>query len=94
MDDNERLEHCYLGDGVYAENTAEFLVLRTGDHRDGKCDNKIYLEQDVLIHLLKWVTHIKKLDRPSVLRNFDLEYFYTILGETLGENGETAKTDQ
>lgn len=58
MNDEERKNHCYLGDGVYAEKTPEFIILRTGDHRDGKCDNKIYLEESVLISFLEWTQRV------------------------------------
>lgn len=81
MTEDERLNHCYLGDGLYAESTEYALVLRTGDHRDEYCDNKIFLEQDVLVNLLKWVAHLKQLDRPSVVRNLHLEKLFRILGE-------------
>jgi hypothetical protein len=58
MDEEERKNHCYLGDGVYAEKTPEFIILRTGDHRDSRCDNKIYLEESVLISFLEWINRV------------------------------------
>jgi len=58
MDEEERKNHSYLGDGVYAEKSGEFIILRTGDHRDGLCDNKIYLEESVLISFLEWINHV------------------------------------
>lgn len=48
MTPEERANHVYLGDGVYLEHTPEHIILRTGDHRDGYCDNKIYLDDSVL----------------------------------------------
>lgn len=41
----------YLGDGVYAELDDYGIWLRTGDHREEFCDNKIYLEPIVLSRL-------------------------------------------
>lgn len=44
----ETNNHAYIGDGVYAEFDGYGIWLRTGDHRDDLCDNKVYLEPDVL----------------------------------------------
>jgi hypothetical protein len=44
-------EHTYLGDGVYAEFDGYGFWLRTGDHRDDRCDDKIYLEPEILLAL-------------------------------------------
>ena len=44
----KRENYSYLGDGVYVEWDGMHFVLRTGDHRDSHCDNKIYLEPYVL----------------------------------------------
>lgn len=51
MDKQERKHHSYLGDAVYAEWDGYGLWLRTGDHRDEKCDDKIYLDPRVLERL-------------------------------------------
>lgn len=48
MTEDERKNHSYLGDGVYAQWDDYGLWLRTGDHRDERCDNRIYLEPHVL----------------------------------------------
>lgn len=56
MNQEQRNKHKYLGDGVYAEYTDFEIILRTGDHRDGYCDNKIYLEREVYDELVEFVT--------------------------------------
>lgn len=48
-------KHEYLADGVYAELKDDELILRTGDHRDEYCDNKIYLDDDVINLLLNFL---------------------------------------
>lgn len=48
MSDEERKNYCYLGDEVYAFFDGHGIVLRTGHHEDEHCDQKIYLEPDVL----------------------------------------------
>jgi hypothetical protein len=58
MDEEERKNHCYLGDAVYAEKSGEFIILRTSSHRDSECDNKIYLEESVLISFLEWINRV------------------------------------
>jgi hypothetical protein len=57
MNPEERKNHCYLGDGVYAEKTDFHIILRTGSHRDEDCDNKIYLEGHVLNNLSQCLDH-------------------------------------
>lgn len=79
MSPDEREKHCYLGDGVYAECTPHHIILRTGDHRDGMCDNKIYLEQDVLVSFLQWITHVKHIDLDSPVKHLDLKKLFSIL---------------
>lgn len=81
MTEEERLNHAYLGDGVYAESTPEHIILRTGDHRDDKCDNKVYLEQDVLLLFIQWLTDIKRINRQSIIRNVDMKKFFNMLGK-------------
>ncbi len=61
MDEEQRKNHCYLGDGVYVEWDGMHFVLRTGDHRDAHCDNKIYLEPSVLDSLNLFVNHLVKM---------------------------------
>lgn len=48
MTPEERENYSYLGDGVYAYFDGYGIWLRTGDHREERCDNKIYLEPKVL----------------------------------------------
>lgn len=48
MTPEERDKHAYLGDGVYAEWDGYHITLRTGDHRDSHCDNKVYLDNSVI----------------------------------------------
>jgi hypothetical protein len=79
MNNEERQNHAYLGDAVYVESTPIHIILRTGDHRDGHCDNKIYLEQDILVSFLEWVAHIKHMDKPSVVQNLHLQKLFGIL---------------
>lgn len=55
MTEEERLNHAYIGDGVYVEVTPYDIILRTGDHRDALCDNKIHLEEGVLLHLIQFL---------------------------------------
>lgn len=81
MDGVEIQNHTYLGDGVYAENTPHHIILRTGDHRDGHCDNKIYLEQDVLVTFLEWLTHIKHIEFDSPLKSLHLSKLFQILSQ-------------
>lgn len=57
--------HTYLGDGVYAEFDGYDIWLRTGDHRNELCTNRICLETIVLDRLLQFVDEhigIKKND--------------------------------
>lgn len=51
MNELERQNHEYLGDGVYVEFNGKGLWLRTGHHDEKKCDDKIYLEQKVFSNL-------------------------------------------
>lgn len=59
MTPEERENHSYLGDGVYVEWDGMHFVLRTGDHRDSHCDNKIYLEASILDGLDQFKERIK-----------------------------------
>lgn len=47
MDEKERDNHSYLGDGVYVQWDGEHFILRTDSHKDSECRNKIYLEPQV-----------------------------------------------
>ena len=58
MNEKERAMHTYLGDGVYAEFDGYGIWLRTGNHEDHLCDNKIYLEPDVLKRLNNFYDHV------------------------------------
>ena len=58
MEEKERKNHCYIGDGVYAEFDGFGIWLRTGNHKDYLCDNKIYLEPSVLKDLNYFYQHI------------------------------------
>lgn len=60
MTPEERANHCYLGDGVYLEYTPSHIILRAGDHRDTHCDNKIYLEAEVLESMYNAIEKIKR----------------------------------
>lgn len=71
MNNEERQKHAYIGDGVYAESTPAHIILRTGDHRDGFCDNKIYLEQDVLIHFSGHYDYPIKVSLPAKVIDLD-----------------------
>ncbi len=59
MTKDERANHTYLGDGVYAEFDGYGIWLRTGDHRDSFCDAKIYIDPDVLYSLNGFFNYIK-----------------------------------
>lgn len=61
MHDKERANHCYIGDGVYAEFDGYGIWLRTGNHQEHLCDDKIYMEPDVLDSLNKFVEHLKRI---------------------------------
>ncbi len=59
MTNEERENYSYLGDGVYAFFDGYGIWLRTGDHREELCDNKIYLEGDVFLSLNKFVDGLR-----------------------------------
>lgn len=60
MTPEERKNHFYLGDGVYAEHTPHGIILRTGSHTDEDCDNKIYLEDSELNALFMFIKKLKE----------------------------------
>lgn len=76
MTPEERKNHTYLGDGVYAEVTPDHLILRTPDHRDELCHNKIYLEGTVLCALLTWIERLNITGNSSVVSHINLEIFF------------------
>ena len=59
MSPEERKNHCYLGDGVYVEHTPCHIILRTSDHRDSHCDNKIYLDDSAISSLMNFLEFMK-----------------------------------
>lgn len=81
LTDEEKLNHTYLGDGVYAESTPDHIILRANDHRDTHCTDKIYLEQGVLVDLVCWLTQLKRINKPSIIQSVDLKSWFDKLGE-------------
>ena len=65
MTPEERNNHSYIGDGVYVQWDGYGFWLRTGDHRDHLCDNKIYMEIDVLNSLFNFVDSKLKKEEPE-----------------------------
>ena len=65
MTEEERELHTNLGDGVYVQWDGEHMILRTGDHRDGHCDNKIYLEPSIVSAFQKFTDRIFKKVEPN-----------------------------
>lgn len=59
MNKEERENYSYIGDGVYAFFDGFGIWLRTGSHEEDKCDDKIYLEPDVLVSLNKFVDRLR-----------------------------------
>ncbi len=59
----------YLGDGVYAEYDGLGVWLRTGDHRVTLCDEKIYLEPQVLEALSQFVKNLETMAQKEVQGN-------------------------
>lgn len=49
----------YIGDGVYAQFDGHRLVLTTGSHLKGECDNLIALEPRVIESLERYVMDLK-----------------------------------
>lgn len=66
MTPEERENYCYLGDGVYAYFDGYGIWLRTGDHREELCDDKIYIEPDVLNSLNKFNEHVRKKNDDDI----------------------------
>lgn len=49
----------YLGDGVYISNDGYQYVLTTGTHRVEDADNKVYLDDNCVLNLLKYLKERK-----------------------------------
>lgn len=77
MNAEERKRHAYLGDGVYAELTPNDIVLRTGNHEDYLCDNKIYIDQQILINLFNWIERMRTSESDSIVKNLPLEKMFS-----------------
>lgn len=58
-------KNVYLGDGVYAEFDGYGVWLRTGDHRDALCDNKIYLDPNVMEKLYSVIRRMDESIREA-----------------------------
>lgn len=58
MSTEDRRNHCYLGDGVYAQWDGYGFWLRANDHRDYLCTDKIYIEPWVLSTLNQFYEHL------------------------------------
>ena len=69
MNEEERKNHVYLGDGVYAEFDGFGIILRTGNHQDHLCDNKIYLEPNVIDSLNIFRDYIKNIYKQKESNN-------------------------
>ncbi|HAT2149825.1 hypothetical protein SDA16_06955 [Legionella pneumophila serogroup 1] len=65
MNDEQRKNYCYLGDGVYAFFDGDGIWLRTGHHEAELCDDKIYLEPDVLESLNMFVEKVRQRNEIS-----------------------------
>lgn len=59
MNEEERKNHCYLGDGVYAEFDGYGIWLRTGNHEDHLCTNRIYIEPSVHKNFIDFLVRLK-----------------------------------
>lgn len=63
MDNEDRANHCYVGDGVYAQWDGYGFWLRTEHHTDEKCADRIYIEPGVLDSLNQFYAHLtRKVD--------------------------------
>ena len=65
MTEEEKLNHTYLGDGVYAEHDGYHMILRTGDHRDHLCDNKVYLDDSVMENLIRFMEYLNSRNKTQ-----------------------------
>lgn len=55
-----KVEPSYCGDGVYASFDGYHLILTTGHHLPALAANKVYLEPDVIGHVLAYIETINK----------------------------------
>lgn len=62
MNEDERKNYAYIGDGVYAFFDGYGIWLRTGNHEELLCDDKIYLEPDVLDSINRFYERVSKKD--------------------------------
>lgn len=62
MNNEEKINHTYLGDAVYAEFDGYGFWLRTGNHQDHLCDNKIYMEPKVIENLNMFITYLESIN--------------------------------
>jgi len=65
MTNEERENYCYIGDGVYAFFDGYGILLTTGNHDENKCDNKIYLEPNVLSSLNRFFLEKKFVEKKK-----------------------------
>ena len=65
MNDAERMNYSYLGDGVYAYFDGFGIWLRTHHHTAELCDDKIYIEPSVFNSLHQFVKDIEKRKEKS-----------------------------
>lgn len=49
----------YLGDGVYATDDPQGLILTTGHHLPASADNTIMLEPEVIVALERYLERMK-----------------------------------
>ncbi len=73
MTNEERENYCYIGDGVYAFFNGFGIWLRTGNHEDEKCDDKIYLEPCVLNSLNSFNRRMSKQINSTSVHEFKEE---------------------
>lgn len=91
MTEDERQNHCYLGDGVYIQYSPDEcseLILRTGNHQDHLCDNKIYMDDVVLGNMIEWLIskNIIELKPDTLMRVLEQ-------GEQLDKHHKTITED-
>lgn len=55
INNQERSNHCFLGGGIYAEITPDYLILRMDALDDSENKNTIYLEEEILNNLLHFL---------------------------------------
>jgi hypothetical protein len=60
MNEDERKNHSYIGDGVYAQWDGFGFWLRANHHTDEQCTDKIYIEPSVLNSLNQFHEHLTR----------------------------------